>query len=215
MPLKTSFSTLFGPPLFAIFAFGLGCQSGKSGVNATSDSGFNPDTEDVVDLVVFDGWELLDAAEDPYPDHKTEDHTCDDRGILAEEDTLEINTNDCGYALVGQPLRAAVVDGDWIELMMYHSALASVEQPAEAHFSLWAGDRVVWERTMAIPSAAEVYWVPMISDWSAPEGTPVRLHLHNHGGNSWRLAYLKRMRGEAVPAGQPPLRGSEAPNASP
>ena len=59
---------------------------------------------------------------------------------------------------------------------------------------MWIGDRVFWERTFAIPLASEVYPVPITVDWAAPEGTPVRIHLHNHGGNSWRVGYLKRLR---------------------
>jgi hypothetical protein len=196
-------------------AFWTGCSDGTTKTDGTSDSGEAPPSGSIVDLVRFDQWEQLDASDDPYPSHRNDDHACDDKGILAEENTLEINTGDCGYALVGQPLRADLEAGDWVELMMYHSALASTDPLAEGHFSLWIGEHLYWERTMAIPSAAEVYWVPTAIDWDAEAETMVRLHLHNHGANSWRVAYLRRLRGDAVPAGHPPLRGSEAPSTSP
>ena len=72
--------------------------------------------------------------------HRLASHTCDPDGILPEDGVLEVNTNDCGYAFLGQPILADVQPGDWVELLMYHSALASVEDPAEGHFSLWLGE---------------------------------------------------------------------------
>ncbi|MGB0639571.1 MAG: hypothetical protein ACPGTU_09570 [Myxococcota bacterium] len=159
--------------------------------NPNIDSG---QSEEVVDLVFFDQWVMLPESDDPYPDHRGDYDDCDPGGILPEDGVLEINTNDCGYAIVGQPLASDIVAGDWVELLMYHSALAAIDEPAEAHFSLWIGENLYWERTFAIPLAAEVYPVPITVDWSAEAGTPVRLHLHNHGGNSWRVGYLKRIR---------------------
>ena len=38
--------------------------------------------------------------------------------------------------------------------------------------------------------------MPIQVDWSLEAGTEARIHLHNHGGNSWRVAYIKRFRGE-------------------
>jgi len=207
-------------PLRAVIACMLallwaGCSDPTHKTADYDDSGAAHSNEPIVDLVSFDRWVQMDASHDPYPSHRNDEHSCDDKGILAEENTLEINTGDCGYAVVGQPLRAELEPDDWVELMMYHSALASTDPLAEGHFSLWIGEQLYWERTMAIPSSAEVYWIPIAIDWGAETGTMVRLHLHNHGANSWRVAYLRRLRGEAIPAGHPPLRGSEAPNTSP
>ncbi len=152
------------------------------------------ESEEVVDLVFFDQWTILPEVDDPYPDHRGDYGDCDSSGVLPEDGVLEINTNDCGYAVVGQPLATDIAAGDWVELLMYHSALAAIDEPAEAHFSLWVGDNLYWERNFDIPLAAEVYPVPIIVDWSAPAGTLVRIHLHNHGGNSWGVGYLKRVR---------------------
>jgi len=173
------------------------------GPEKTNQSNFEVDTPtddsgredmEVVDLTQFDQWEILGEEFDPYPDHRTPEYTCDSSGILPEDLVLEINTNDCGYAIVGQPLQADIQPGDLIELLMYHSALSSTDEAAEGHFSLMVGERVFWEKTIPIPWNAEVYLVPIITDWSAEAGTMVRIHLHNHGGNSWRVGYLKRVR---------------------
>ena len=90
---------------FTLAAFWTGCSDGTTKTAGTSDSGEAPPSGSIVDLVRFDQWEQLNASDDPYPSHRNDDHACDDKGILAEENTLEINTGDCGYALVGQPLR--------------------------------------------------------------------------------------------------------------
>ena len=160
------------------------------------DSGTSAVPSGVVDLIAHDGWSQLASVQDPFPSHVTPSHSCDPDGILPEDGVLEVNTNDCGYAVLGQPISADVQPGDWVELLMYHSALASIDSPAEGHFSLWLGDLEFWGRTVAIPAAAEIYLVPIQVDRVFEAGTQARLHLHNHGGNSWRLAYLKRFRGE-------------------
>ncbi len=147
-----------------------------------------------VDLVTHDGWSLIDAGADPYPSHRTPTYTCDQRGVVPEDGVLEINTNDCGYALLGQPILSDIQAGDRVELLMYHSALASTEATAEAHFSLWLGPHEFWGRTVAIPAAAEVYPVPLEVDFDLAAGSPAIIHLHNHGGNSWRVASLRRSR---------------------
>ena len=148
----------------------------------------------IEELVAFDQWEILSEADDPFPEHRTLEYQCDPSGILAEEDVLEINTNDCGYAVVGQTLRADVQAGDRVELLMYHSALSTNDEPAAAHFAITVGPHVFWEIDLDIPWQSDVYVVPKTIDWSENQGAMVRIHLHNHGGNSWRVGYLRRSR---------------------
>ena len=153
-----------------------------------------------MDLVLASDWAVLESSDDPYPSHGEPDEDCNTKGVNHEDGVVEVNTNDCSYALLGQDLRAEVLAGDWLDLMMYHSALAAVDTPAEGHFSPWVGDQQYWEANIPIPAAAEIYSVVMPVEWSALAGDPVRVHLHNHGGNSWRIAHLRRLRGEAIPA---------------
>ena len=181
--------------VFLLFA--LACSSEEQTAKETVVQGGTVDSggDETVgtDLVFFDQWTLLSEDADPYPTHRTEDHQCDPSGVLPEEGVLEINTNDCGYAVVGQPLHTGLESGDMVELLMYHSALSAVDTPAEAHFSLMIGENLFWESTIQIPWQAEVYIVPITVDWDAEAGTMVKVHLHNHGGNSWRIGYLKRI----------------------
>ena len=147
---------------------------------------------DAFAMVAFDRWTILGSDQDPTPEHQSPEYSCDPGGVLPEEDVLEINTNDCGYAVVGQPSLLPVGSGDTLELLMYDSALSAIDEPAEGHFSLWIGDSLLWELNVAIPAAAEIYQESISVDFDADAGTKIRVHLHNHGGNSWRVAYLRR-----------------------
>ena len=195
MPFAHHSNTVFGLSVLVTSSFSVCCRANLD-QHKHEDSGHATDHHSVVDLVAHDGWKQRPAEDDPFPSHRLASHTCDPDGILPEDGVLEVNTNDCGYAVLGQPILADVRPGDWVELLMYHSALASVDSPAEGHFSLWLGETEFWGRTVAIPAAAEIYLVPIQVDWSLEAGTEARIHLHNHGGNSWRVAYIKRFRGE-------------------
>jgi hypothetical protein len=188
-----------------VFANGgapLGCTStekyGQNTINGADTGPVWPDG-DQEDLVLASNWTVLESSDDPYPSHGEPDEDCDAKGVTHEDGVIEVNTNDCSYVILGQGLRTEVRAGDWIDLLMYHSALAAVDTPAEGHFSLWVGGQQYWEANIPIPAAAEIYSVVMPVEWSALASDPVRVHLHNHGGNSWRIAHLRRLRGEAIP----------------
>jgi hypothetical protein len=183
--------------LLLVTVFALGC-TGANGpndkANDTDQWGNNPDTGRIpLSLIEFDRWTLLDPERDPSPEHRSPESSCDPGGAIPEEGVFEVNTNDCGYAVLGQPTMHSIAAGDSLELLMYHSALSAIDEPAEGHFSLWIGDTLFWELNVDIPAAAEIYFVPVTVDFDADEGTEVRVHLHNHGGNSWRIAHLKRL----------------------
>ena len=202
-------SQLTGIPLTSLFvilfAFGVGCHAPEasrgpatnlepqSDITVGETGLFDPDPT-AIDLVSYEKWLVLDDSQDPHPDHRKADHNCDPDGVLAEDEVLEINTDDCSYAIVGQPILHDVQAGDEVELLLYHSALSSIDQPAEGHFSLWIGDNLFWEQTVSIPASSEIYAVPLVVVWAASTGDLARIHLHNHGGNSWRVAHIRRMR---------------------
>jgi hypothetical protein len=181
--------------LVTVFTLGCTDPGGPVDKGHDTDTGGNAaDTGgDALTLVAFDGWTLLDPERDPTPAHRDPESSCDPRGVIPEEGVLEVNTNDCGYAVLGQPTLHPIAAGDTLELLMYHSALAAIDEPAEGHFSLWIGDALFWEVNVAIPAAAEIYLVPVTVDFDAVPATDVRVHLHNHGGNSWRIGHLKRL----------------------
>ena len=179
--------------LLLVTVFTVGCTN----PGGPGDKGEDTDTADTdvvaLTIVEFDRWILLEAEKDPTPAHRDAESSCDPGGVLPEEGVLEVNTNDCGYAVLGQPTLHAIAAGDTLELLMYHSALSAIDEPTEGHFSLWIGDAMFWELNVAIPAAAEIYLVPVTVDFDAAQSTDVRVHLHNHGGNSWRIGHLKRL----------------------
>ena len=137
-------------------------------------------------LVTADAWVQVEAAADPYADHRPETVECGLGGIFVEEGELDIDTNLCNYAMIEQPGLAEVRTGDTLTLSMRHFDLTAPE-PASAHVALLLGEALAWERTLLIPGPAEVISVDIDAPTDLPAGEPVRFHLHNHGQNTWIL----------------------------
>ena len=151
-----------------------------------------PQNLDPVDLVVPTDWKALPQADDPYPSHRPDIVDCDPAGWHEEAGVLEVETNVCPYANLLQPTRAAIQTGDTLSLLTYHSALSAVDEPAEAHLAVLVDGDPIFDRIIPIPSASEIYDHEFTAQRDIPAGSPVVLHVHNHGGNAWKLAHLKR-----------------------
>ena len=143
------------------------------------------------DLVTASGW-VESVRPDPLASHREHDLACLPEGVRVEGGTLEVETGPCPYADLDHPLAAPVREGDRIEVLGWHGALAA-EEPAEAHIALLLGRVILWERTLPIPSEADVWADEVIAPTSGEEGDPLRLHLHNHGPNSWNLRHVRRL----------------------
>ena len=167
----------------------------KDGIADTSgqDSAV-PHSPDPVDRVLPTDWQALAEAEDPYPTHRPETVDCDPAGWHEEAGVLEVETNLCPYANLVHPTRADIEVGDTLSLLTYHSALSAVDEPAEAHLAVLVDGEPIFDRTIPIPSASEIYDHTVTALRAVPAGAPVVLHVHNHGGNAWKLAHLKRTR---------------------
>ena len=135
-------------------------------------------------------WTLLEAAEDPFVDHRPADPACEASALEVEDDYLEIDTELCGYASAQQPSLAAVAAGETVTTLLYHNALSAPEV-AEAHAAVTFGGELLWERYIPIPSGAEVYTIETPVPADRPIGTPLVFHLHNHGANTWNLVYVE------------------------
>jgi len=185
------------PHLALALSIALGCapsvpESGKTSTGLTDSAEADlPGTED---LTLPEDWAALPEASDPFPDHRPESVDCDEAGWHEEDGVLEVETNLCNYASLVQLSQADVLPGDGIELLVYHSALSSVDEPAEAHFAVLLDGTVLWEETIPIPSASEIYTPDLQATAAVVQGTPIVVHLHNHGGNAWKLGHLRRVR---------------------
>ena len=63
-------------------------------------------------------------------------------------------------------------------------------EPATAHVAVLFGDEVQWELEIPIPSYAYVYTETFQATRALAPGEPIRLHLHNHGQNTWIFSSL-------------------------
>jgi hypothetical protein len=148
-------------------------------------------------LIDHQQWQVVEAADDPFPDHRPELIDCGVAGWLIETDslgneTLEVRTNDCNYLSLVQPSLMALEQGGLVKLIFYHFDLVAPE-PALAHVAILVDGQVLWEQEIAIPGDANVFIEEFESPISAEAGSPVVIHLHNHGQNTWALQDLLAM----------------------
>jgi len=131
-------------------------------------------------------WAAVDADDDPLVEHRPADIQCTIAGWFLENDALEVDTNYCKYLAIGQPSLVAVTEGRRVQVNFYHFNLVAPE-PALAHIAITIDGALLWEQEIEIPGAAMVYQLEFEAPFSAPAGSPVVFHLHNHGQNTWAL----------------------------
>lgn len=170
-------------------------DAGSGGTTAASETSATTDVPELegtmVDLARPALWQPLAAADDPLAAHRPDAIECPlGTGWLVEPTGFEVNTGACNYAAFVQPALAAVAPGAQISIDLYHFDLLAPE-PATAHLAVLVGDVVVFERDIAIPGPANVHEIELVADFSAPAGTPVVLHLHNHGQNTWTFGSFR------------------------
>jgi len=159
-----------------------GCSTGP---------GFEPDLgESLIDHLA---WELVAANDDSFWNTVDSPIACPEAAYGAEgsgdASFYEVETTDCNYLTVVQPSLADVNPGDTIKASLWHLPLAALE-PAEAKLFVSIAGTTVLEADIAIPAIEEVYTPQIIVDFSAPAGSPIVFHVHNHGINSWRFHRL-------------------------
>ncbi len=140
-------------------------------------------------LIAPERYTLLDPAADPLAAHR--EPGCALGEPRVEDGTLELETNDCVLFWVGVPLRAPVRAGEPLRLVRTHSALVA-RTPGDAHLRVDLDGDVLLDRAVPIPSpdAIDLDTVTPARDHAA--GALLRVHLHNHGANNWRVVALER-----------------------
>ncbi len=146
------------------------------------------ETRTEVDLVDNDAWE--EPADDPFADHKPEDVSCIEGGIVVEDAYLEVDTAFCNWAVVRQPSPHEVHTGDVLHLLTWYNSLWS-DPPSTAHIAVWLGDQVLLDATVDVPGDAAVFDIEVAAEADFPAGTDIYWHVHNHGVNNYRFGYLK------------------------
>lgn len=142
-----------------------------------------------IPLVEAEAWRPAAAADDALLHERPLTIDCPSAAWGPELGGLEIQTGVCNYFSAVQGSLAAIEPGDAIEIVVLHAELDASE-PAEGHVAVALGDAVVWEQRVSIPARAEVIEATVIADRAWLAGTPVGLHLHNHGYNAWTVLSL-------------------------
>jgi hypothetical protein len=184
---------LFGP-LLCCSSPEPGPTKNASGHLAAAEETGTVTPAETIDLVSPSSWQRLDADLDPYPEHRPEGASCPETSWFEEDGLLEIETSDCDYINLTQPSAAEIREGDRLELLVFHSSLSSVDEPAEAHIAVLLDGGVLMDEIIPIPSTSKIYDQTLVADVDVAKGGPIVLHLHNHGGNAWKLGHLRRVR---------------------
>lgn len=140
-------------------------------------------------LVVHDAWQITDEATDPFDDRPGTFRCLDGSlgpDVLGEEEVFDFEMATCDYATVMQPTLASVSRGEWIKVRVFHFDLTAPE-PAEAHLAIQLGDVTPIDQRIPIPSEGALISEAWQADADVPIGTPVYVHVHNHGDNSWSV----------------------------
>jgi hypothetical protein len=147
-----------------------------------------PEPREAGPLVDHASW-TTDAV-DPWPDHAPDVVDCSALSWSDEttggEPSLEVRTDSCNYLVVGQGSIREALEGDDLQVRLWHYDLVQFE-PATAHAALQVAGLTVFEAEIPIPSSAEMVVQDFALDRDLPEGSPVVFHLHNHGANTWNL----------------------------
>lgn len=139
-----------------------------------------------VPLAVASAFALASAEDDPLADERPTTVDCPTATWGFEAGGLEIQTGVCNYFFATQPSRAAIEEGDAIDVVVFNQGL-DAPAPAEGHVAILVGDAVIWEAYVEIPSDASVLEARVVAEQAWPAGTPVGVHLHNHGYNAWTV----------------------------
>ena len=153
------------------------------------------DNEQSTELAIVDQerWRAYPASDDPLPDHQPETIRCNSAGVyltpLSIRPELEIETAYCNYPLLYSEALRSVARGAQVSFEVRHFELLS-DQPAHAHVALFFDQTLTWETYIDIPSEPEVTLYSWRTEQELQVGAPVRLHLHNHGQNTWLIGKL-------------------------
>jgi hypothetical protein len=136
------------------------------------------------------GWRRFDAAVDPLRSHQPPTIECLPSATFVEYGSFEVDTTRCNYALSEHLAQRAVQVGSAVELELLHYDLIAPE-PASAHLALLFGDALQWETTLPIPAPGGLVKASFRATRALSVGDPIRLHLHNHGGNTYVILSLE------------------------
>lgn len=111
---------------------------------------------------------------------------------------LEVDTNYCNYVLLEHPSLVDVAAGDSVTFELRHYDLDAPE-PAVGHVAIFFGDDLQWQTEIPIPGMADALSYTWTATRALTRDEPIRLHLHNHGQNTWLVAGLHALVAQPAP----------------
>ncbi len=166
-------------------------EATTSEATTTAATGSAEDTASgpAVSVVGIDGWQLEDAAADPWAAERPVDADCT-LGWGAEDGVFEVDTQLCTFGTFVQGAQVDIAAGDELELVLIHDALYSPDEGALAHLAVAVAGQIAWETEIEIPALQNYLRPVFAAPVDAPAGTPIHFHVHNHGYNNYRVVDL-------------------------
>ncbi len=175
-------------PIFVVLGLlGSGCDPGAGSEHELDQAAWV--RAPLVELADAERWVALAGDEDPLADHRPAEVDCPPGAWQIEHEALEIQTGVCNYLALAQPSLVELEPGDRVVVDLWHELLDAPE-PALGHVALFVGDELVDEAEVAIPSPAAVIQLEGSLAQAHSAGTPVIVHLHNHGFNAWSFVTI-------------------------
>jgi len=147
------------------------------------------DGGDVTRLLAPEQWRAA-ATPDPLEAHRPSLVECSPiAGWYPEDDALEVDTGRCNYVDLTQPVDVSGTGRRRLRGSITHFDLVAPE-PTAAHVAMLLDGMVLWERDIPIPSPANSFTLDVSLQASTCSDAELRLHLHNHGQNTWVVGPL-------------------------
>jgi hypothetical protein len=162
-------------------------EGAEASEGETEDDGVRTEPIDLADPAA---WLATSPDLDPLAEHRPESVICPSAAYGLEFGVLEVDTGQCNYLSVAQPLAHAITPGDPLRVTVWWQTLIA-DAPAEGHLALVVDDQLLWEAHVAIPGEADLRQIEFVSPIAAEAGDVLTFHLHNHGYNSWTLGGLE------------------------
>jgi hypothetical protein len=182
-------------PAFGLVVAGLACSTppaepvGQDG-GPLDDASTDASLVDRALLIDHQSWQRYERSLDPLIAEQPPELACGVAGFFVERGELEIDSRRCNYLLAEHPALRDVQPGQRISLEFRHFDLEAPE-PAQTHVAILFGDQLQWEIEIPIPSPANVIRAEFVATTELLAGEPIRLHLHNHGQNTYTFAWMR------------------------
>ena len=140
-------------------------------------------------LVDLFNWMEASSDEDPFEDRPDNVECPPSSRVIETEDGrsfLEIDTGLCDYITLRQDSLMTLLPGDRLTFEWGHRELNAGEKDfATGHMAFWVDQTSIEDVEVEIPAVEARYTVEVDIQDEVEAGSPVWLHLHNHGANQW------------------------------